>query len=204
MRRAASVTTAPPIRALEDAGPRASLSCLIADRAWDGDAFRARRAPRHRGAVIAARRRRRTPSRATQNSTRRATPRNAASVGSRGGRRVATGYDQDAPCCLGLRGFNGTDLFTVAGAHPSLLQLRLALLRPSQYAALDAKRPCAVYDLQRSYINYELITALLSMKMRCSLFRKYKRTTTPLKRQITGTRAPLRGEPGIIPLPSCR
>ena len=75
----------PPIRALGEAGTRASLSCLIADRAYDGDAFRAGRAQRNLGAVISARCRRRTPSRAPQNGTRRATPWHGASAGSNAG-----------------------------------------------------------------------------------------------------------------------
>ena len=53
----------------------APLSCLIADRAYDRDAFRAWRAQRDIEAVIPARRGRTDPSLTTRNGTRRATPR---------------------------------------------------------------------------------------------------------------------------------
>ena len=60
-------------------------SCLITDRAYDGDAFRVWLAQQGIEAVIPARKGRTNPSPTTRNDTRRATPWNAASVGSNGG-----------------------------------------------------------------------------------------------------------------------
>ena len=76
----------------------APLSCLMADRAWDDDAFRARRAQRDIKAVIPARSRRTNPqSRAPERFPARfpSTPRRGtgASVGSKGGAAWATRYD---------------------------------------------------------------------------------------------------------------
>ena len=69
-------------RAWGEAWIYASLLCLIADRAYDRDAFRAWLAPRDIKAVLPARSRRLNPSPMTRNGTRRATPWNGALAGS--------------------------------------------------------------------------------------------------------------------------
>ena len=78
----------------------ALLSCLIADRAYDGDAFRAWRAQRDMEAVIPARRGRTDPSLTTRNGTGRATPRGIGRL--KPWRRVATRYDKYAQRFLGF------------------------------------------------------------------------------------------------------
>ena len=61
-------------RAWVEAWTGALLFCLIADRAYDSDAFRVWLAQQNIEAVIPARRRRTPPSPTTRNGTRRATP----------------------------------------------------------------------------------------------------------------------------------
>ena len=88
-------------RALEEEGIDALRSCLIADRAWDGDAFRAWRAQKGIEAVIPARRRRTNP----QPHDPRYQARNAVARGLswlKWCRRVAIRYDQYAHRCLGF------------------------------------------------------------------------------------------------------
>ena len=80
----------------------APLSCLIADRAWDNDGFRAWLAPRDIEAVLPARRGRLNPQ---PHDPERHPARKAVARGLGGlkqGRRVATRYDQHAPRCLGF------------------------------------------------------------------------------------------------------
>ena len=72
-------------RALVEAWSAAPLSRLMADRAYDVDAFRAWLAPRGIQAVIPARAGLWIPNPATRRRTRRATRGNVAAAGSRGG-----------------------------------------------------------------------------------------------------------------------
>ena len=87
-------------RALVEAWTGAPRPCLMADRAYDGDTFRAWRAQRGTEAVIPARKGR-TNSPTTRNRTRRAMPWHGASAGSRGGGAWLPA-DQYAHRCLGF------------------------------------------------------------------------------------------------------
>ena len=83
----------------------APLSCLIADQAYDGDAFRAWRAQRGIEAVIPAR-----------NGTRRATPWNGASAGSNAGVAMINTRDGSWVFCT----WQGPG----SGCHPTLTRPR--------------------------------------------------------------------------------
>ena len=87
-------------RAWVEAWTDAPLPCLIADRAYDRDDFRAWRAQRDIKAVIPAWRGRTYPSPTTRNGTKRATPRGIGRL--KPWRRVATRYDKYAQRFLGF------------------------------------------------------------------------------------------------------
>ena len=83
-------------------GTDAPLPCLIADRAYDRDGFRAWWAPRGIEAVLPARRGRTHPQ---PHDPEKYPARKAVERGLGGlkqGRRVATRYDKHAPRCLGF------------------------------------------------------------------------------------------------------
>ena len=89
-------------RALGEDGTDAPLPCLIADRAYDRDGFRAWRAQRDIEAVLPARRGRLNPQ---PHDPERYQARNAVARGLGGfqpWRRVATRYDKHAQRCLGF------------------------------------------------------------------------------------------------------